>query len=198
MESQTLTSKFSDFGCKFQNVAKSKVWHQSMTAANGSTRSSDSFCLARWPTGSELSKLSWLQTCCCRLETREKQKAYFVDRFKQTERIHILADWIKVVAFAFAFLQCCLCCRPAGLFPTPKSLFLDRASFFILAKQPRSRKRLLAFFWPHARSGKRHFGVEKKSSPSQALPQAARIALHEQLRAPLELQGDSARNLALC
>ena len=115
---------------------------------------------------------------------------------KQTERIHILADWIKVVAFAFAFLQCCLCCRPAGLFPTPKSLFLDRASFFILAKQPRSRKRLLSFFWPHARSGKRHFGVEKKSSPLQALPQAARIALHEQLRAPLELQGDSARNLA--
>ena len=51
---------------------------------------------------------------------------------------------------------------------------------------------------PSARSGKRHFGVEKKSSPLQALPQAARIALHEQLRAPLELQGDSARNLALC
>ena len=94
-----------------------------MTAANGSIRSSDSFCLARWPTGSELSKLSWLQTCCCRLETREKQKAYFVDRFKQTERIHILADWIKVVAFAFAFLQCCLCCRPAGLFPDPKESF---------------------------------------------------------------------------
>ena len=35
-------------------------------------------------------------------------------------------------------------------FQTPKSLFLDRASFFILVKQPRSRKRLSSFFWPHA------------------------------------------------
>ena len=195
MESQTLTSKFSDFGCKFQNVAKSKVWHQSMTAANGSIRSSDSFCLARWPTGSELSKLSWLQTCCCRLETREKQKAYFVDRFKQTERIHILADWIKVVAFAFVFLQCCLCCRPAGLF---KSFSRPRRG---VEKKMEVEKKIcwgLKQDKPSARSGKRHFGVEKKSSPLQALPQAARIALHEQLRAPLELQGDSARNLALC
>ena len=150
---------------------KIKVWHQSMTAANGSIRSSDSFCLARWPTGSELSELSWLQTCCCRLETCEKQKAYFVDRFKQTERIHILADWIKVVAFAFAFLQCCLCCRPAGLF---KSFSRPRRG---VEKKMEVEKKTcwgLKQDKPSARSGKRHFGVEKKSSPLQALPQAAR------------------------
>ena len=56
----------------FQNVAKSKFGIK-YDRSDGSTRSSDSFCLARWPTGSELSKLSWLKTCCCRLETREKR-----------------------------------------------------------------------------------------------------------------------------
>ena len=126
-----------------------------------------------------------------------RSTAYFVDRFKQTERIHILADWIKVVAFAFAFLQCCLCCRPAGLFPDTKESFSGPRELFHSGKTTAVQKKTFIFFLA-TRAGKRHFGVEKKSSPLQALAQAARITLHEQLRAPLELQGGSARNLALC